>query len=297
VPKVLVTGARGQLAADLGRVLAHREVVALDRTALDIGEPAAVAACLRELRPRLVLNAAAYNAVDAAEDEPERALRTNTLGPLYVARACREVGALLVHFSTDYVFDGTSRRPYREDDPPRPLSVYAASKLAGEELVRISGADHLIVRTCGLFGKQGRERGGGNFVERMLAAALSGRKLRVVRDQIVAPTSTADLAAKVVELLARVEPDRPREMLGVWHVTNSGECSWYEFARAIFEEAGVAADLSPVTAAEFGARARRPPFSVLASERLRAAGLRPLRHWREALRDYLADHPNRRTGT
>jgi len=282
VRKVVITGAAGQLGLALGEALAARSPVMLPRQSLDIGDEDAASAALTDLRPDVLVNAAAYNAVDAAEGDVANAFRTNALAPLFLARACARIGALLVHFSTDYVFRG-DRAPYREEDPPDPQNVYGASKLAGEQLVRLSGAPHLVIRTCGLYGRGNPT----HFVEKMLSLAASGRTIRVVSDQIVAPTSVADLASVVVRLLDRWSVERSAELLGLYHVTNGASCSWLEFARAIFAEAGVHADVEPVSSEEFGARALRPACSVLANDHLRRVGLDALRPWREALRDYL----------
>lgn len=277
--RVLLTGAGGQLGQELRRVLAGEEVVALSHAELDITDPAAVTPRVEQLHPDWVINAAGFNLVDAAEEDAETAFRVNASGTLNLARAARAASAGLVHFSSNYVFDGRKGAPYTEADPPNPLNVYGLSKLSGEFLARGSLEKHLLVRTCGLYGAGSRTKGG-NFVERMLRAAHEGRALRVVSDQVATPTSARELAERVVLLLRR-------GACGLYHLTNAGQCSWYEFAREIFRLAGLSPRLEPVTSAEYAARARRPLYSVLENAAYQAAGLPPFRPWQEALADYL----------
>jgi len=277
-------GAAGQLGFDLARTFElPGELTRLTRADLDLMDEAAVARTVRALRPTHVLNAAAYNLVDRAEDERELAFAVNARAVGTLAAACRAVGATLVHFSTDYVFDGRKTTPYREDDPPNPLSVYAASKLAGERLALEGGDGAFVIRVCGLFGV-GRSTGAGrpNFVETMLRLAGEGRPIRVVRDQVLAPSYTRDIAPKVWRVLSRGTP-------GLYHLTSAGQTSFFDFAREIFRLSGLTPDLTAVTAAEFGARARRPAYSVLARGRLAALGEDDLRPWDAALAAYLRE--------
>ena len=278
--RILLTGAGGQLAHDLKACLAGETLFALARAELDITDAAAVRAALARHRPDCLINTAAYNRVDDAEAEPAAAFAVNTAGVEHLARAAATAGAVLVHFSTDYVFDGAQRAPYVETDAPNPLSVYARSKRAGEEAVQRRCEKYFLIRTCGLYGVAGSRNKGGNFVERMLRFAQQGKPLRVVNDQVLTPTSTRDLAEKLLPLL------RTRRY-GLYHMTNAGECSWYDFAREIFRVAGVAADVQPVSTAAFAARARRPPYSVLDNAAYRAAGFPDFRPWPEALADYI----------
>jgi dTDP-4-dehydrorhamnose reductase len=286
--KTVILGARGQLGAALQSTLADFDPICLDHAALDICDAKAVDLRIRELRPDVVLNAAAYNQVDAAEDEAERAFRVNALAPRDLARACSAAGALIVHFSTDYVFGGDSDIPYREEDLALPRSAYGASKLAGEQFVRSEAALHVVIRTSGLYGLHGQGGKGGNFVETMLGLGARKTKIRVVNDQVLTPTSAADLAAKVVEILERWEQSRSQDLLGLYHVTNAGSCSWYQFASEIFRRSHVEVDLEPISTAEYGARAERPRYSVLAHGHLKRLGLDDMRDWRAALADYLA---------
>ena len=282
--RVLLTGAGGQLAADLAATFtaAGHEVHSRRREDLDIADERAVRLALDDVRPSVILNAAAYNRVDDAETDAAPAFAVNAYGPRVLARASADAGATLVHYSTDYVVDGARRRPYTEADAPLPLSAYATSKLCGEYFVRALAPRHYVLRVCGLFGQAGRHTRHGNFVETMLRAAAAGRALRVVADQIVAPTAARDVAVATLALVAGAAP------YDLYHCTASGETSWYDYARAIFDIAGVSADLSPTTAAAYGAPARRPAYSILDNAKLEAAGAPRPRHWREALAEYLA---------
>lgn len=281
--RVLLTGAGGQLAADLMGTFtgAGHSVAGCRREDLDITDEAAVRAALDEARPDLILNPAAFNKVDDAERDPEPAFRVNAYGPRVLARAAAERDIVLVHYSTDYVVDGKKQAPYSEDDAPLPLSAYAASKLIGEYFARALAPRHYVLRVCGLFGQAGRQSRHGNFVETMLRAAAAGKTLRVVADQVVAPTPTRDVAAAT---LALVTSDAP---YGLYHCTAQGETSWYDYARAIFELADVRADLHATTAADYGAPAPRPPYSILDSGKLAATGVPRPRHWRDGLAEYL----------
>jgi dTDP-4-dehydrorhamnose reductase len=285
--RVVVAGAAGQLGRELVRALPRETTVALARADMDVRDAGAVAARLGALAPAVVINAIADNRVDAAEDDPAEAMAVNALGVAAVARACRVAGALLVHVSTDYVFDGRGTRPYTEDDPPNPAGAYARSKLAGELIACALAPRHAVVRVAGLYAAGGSRSKGGSFVDRVLAGARAGERIRVVTDQVTAPTWARDAAAALVRLLPRlVAGEAPA---GVYHVTNAGACSWFEFARAALELAGVAATVEPVTTAALALPAPRPAYSVLANTRLAALGEPPLRPWRGALAAYLAD--------
>lgn len=275
-----VLGANGQLGRDLCSRL-QGDVIRLTREQADLTRPDSLGATLAALRPDVVINCAAFNFVDKAESEPEAAFAVNAWGVRTLANVCHELGSLLVHFSSDYVFglDANRATPYQERDAPGPLSVYGLSKLAGEYLVRSICPKHIIIRTCGLYGVWGSGGKGGNFVETMLRLAKEGKPIRVVNDQVCTPTYTVDVA---LATMALIQADKP----GLYHITNSGSCTWFELAQAIFELAGVDADLSPVTIAEFGAIARRPAYSVLGNSE-------PMRDWREALQAYLQERTGR----
>jgi dTDP-4-dehydrorhamnose reductase len=280
IVRAILVGSAGQLGRELLALLDGEIVWAGDQTEIDVTDGAAVAALVSRLRPDIVYNATAYNRVDAAESEPAAAFAVNASASHFLARAAREARALLVHYSTDYVFDGTSSVPYREDDVPRPLGVYGASKLAGEHLVAAAAGEYLVVRTSGVLGRGGSEQKGGSFVERIVAQARAGQPLRVVADQVFAPTCAADLAVASIALVRA-------GARGLLHVTNAGSCSWHELAVAALAAAGLDAPVARITTAELRLPARRPPYSVLDGSRYARLGLPPLRHWREALPDCL----------
>jgi dTDP-4-dehydrorhamnose reductase len=277
--RVMVAGSAGQLGRALVARLGSRVVWAGGRDALDVRDAAAVRARVAEVRPDVVVNTTAYNKVDRAEAEPDEAMAVNEAGPRHLAAAAAEAGALLVHVSTNYVFDGAVRRPYTEDDAVRPLNVYGLSKRAGELAVMSVGGPHLIVRTSALFGDGAKA---GNFVNRIVAGARSGAPLRVVNDQEIATTYAPDLAAALVAL---VEED----CRGLFHVVNEGSCTWHALAVEALRQAGLRARVEALTSEELAAPARRPPYSELSTEWYRSRGLPPLREWRAALADHLAN--------
>lgn len=278
----VVIGANGQLGSELRQAFKDHDLVPITHADLELTDPAKVRETLRNYRPALILNTAAYHRVDECEDSPERAFSVNALAVRDLAIAAKEIGAVLVHVSTDYIFDGRQRRPYRETDLPGPLSVYATSKLAGELFVQATLERYFVIRTCGLYGLAGSRERGGNFIETMLRLASGGKEIKVVGDQVLTPTSAKELARKARQL---VETDR----YGLYHITNNGECSWYEFAAAIFELSGVRPRLIETTSAAYGARAARPAYSVLDNANLRSLGLDDLRDWRAALKEYLVE--------
>ena len=281
--RVLVTGGGGQLATYLAQLLPSNATVAPARAELDVTDAAAVDRAFAEHAPAVVVNTAAFNHVDLGESEFARTFQVNAAGPLTLARACAAADAMLVHVSTDYVFGGqAAREPLSEDALPAPLSVYGASKLAGEHLVRGAGARHLIVRTCGLYGSRGSAVKGGNFVRTMLRLAREGRDLRVVNDQHCTPSYARDVAGAIVDLIEA-------EAEGTFHAVNDGSCTWFEFAQEIFAAAGMKPSLTPIPTSEYPTPARRPPYSVLATDRMIAVRGRPLRDWRDAVRAYLAE--------
>jgi dTDP-4-dehydrorhamnose reductase len=285
--RIVVVGAAGQLGRDLTPRLSG-EVLAWNRTQLDLEQPQTIHAALEAAKPQVVINSAAYNLVDKAEADPDAAFRVNAWGLRELARSCNTLKIKLVHVSTDYVFglDETRNTPFTETDAPGPVSVYGLSKLAGEYLVRTIAEDHLVIRTCGLYGVWGSGGKGGNFVETMLRIAGQGKPLRVVNDQLCTPTYTADLATTIEELI-RVDAK------GLFQVTNSGAMTWHDFAAEIFRQAGVTANLTPITSLEFNAPARRPLYSVLSGEKLKSVGLPLLRPWQEAIAAYLAERANK----
>ena len=276
--RVLVTGAKGQLGVELLDVLRREhDVVGLDVPELDITKSEATRV-IADARPAWVVHAAAWTDVDGCERDPERANLVNGEGTRRVAEACRAVGAGLVYLSTDYVFDGRKGAPYLETDPVSPLSAYARSKVAGEEAVRAVAPRWTIARTAWLFGVSGK-----NFVKTIVEKAAAGGPLRVVDDQVGSPTYARDLAEAIAQLVSR-------GLTGTYHLTNAGSCSWYAFTHAIVEEAGLShVAVTPMTTAELGRPAPRPALSVLANHAWVAAGMLPLRPWREALSAMLAE--------
>ena len=274
--KVLVAGAHGQLGRELVARLGPDLGWAGGREALDVTDPEAVRARVAAVRPDVVVNATAYNNVDGAETDPEGAFAVNEAGPAHLARAASDSGALVVHVSTNYVFDGEHREPYGEDDAARPLSVYGRSKLAGERAVLAAGPRHLVVRTSALFGHGGNASKGGSFVDRVIARGRAGTPLRVVDDQEISTTYAPDLADAILALVR----DGAR---GLFHVVNEGSCTWHALAVEALRLAGVRAEVAAVSSAELGAPAPRPRYSVLSTARYRSRGLPALRGWRDAL--------------
>lgn len=271
-----MTGGQGQLAEAVRRTWTGHELVIPAEDDLDLGRPERIAASLAAHRPQVVLNAGAFTQVDRCETEPELAMRINAEAVGWLADACAAHGALLVHVSTDYVFDGRSERPYREDDPPAPRSAYGRSKLEGERAAA-RAPQHLIARTAWLYDAWGK-----NFYNTMRRAAAEGRKLRVVDDQRGAPTTCRALARQ----LARAVEEQWR---GLVHVTCTGETSWHGFAAAIFRAHGIAADLSPCATADYPLPAPRPAYSVLDGRRRAVLGTDLMPSWEDALAEVVAD--------
>lgn len=271
--RILVTGASGQLGRALVALLGPRVAWSGGSAELDVRDATAVSRRVGEVRPDVVVNASAYNKVDAAESEAAEALAVNAAGPAHLARACRDAGALLVHVSTDYVFDGASRRPYREEDPVHPLQVYGASKLAGETEVLLAGGRSLVVRTSTLFGPAPRTRR--NYVDAILEQARRGARIEVVELPVASPTFAPDLASGIIALVER-------GATGVVHVTNRGHCSRLELARTVVEEAGLG-DSVEVRTREAVPGVPRPDYSVLDTARFEALTGTPLRPFRQAV--------------
>lgn len=281
---VAIIGSGGQLGTDLVRVLhARGPILPLPHTELDVTDEAAVARMISTHRPEVVINCAAFVRVDECEDAVEAAMRVNAIGALYVARSCARAEVVGMHISTDYVFDGTKDAPYTEADMPAPVNTYGVTKLAGEFAVKAVLSRHYIVRVSGLYGAAGSSGKGGNFIETIFRRARAEQPLRVVNDQITSPTYTRDAAEAIAAIIHMRAP------LGIYHVANAGECTWFEFAHAALELAGMRAVLEPTTSAAWGARARRPRRSSLVSRHLATAGLAAPRPWREALAAYIME--------
>jgi len=286
--KTIVLGAFGQLGSDLVPRLPG-EAIALRRADVELTDTGAVRALLESHKPTFVINCAAYNLVDKAESEPEVAIANNALAVRGLALACRDLDLPLVHFSTDYVFGigiDSEPMPLTETVGPIPVSAYGVSKLAGEFFVRTLCPKHMIFRVCGLYGVRGSGGKGGNFVETMLKVAGMGKPLRVVADQFCTPTYTVDVADAVVAML-------PTRAWGLYHLTNAGHTSWHDFASEIFRQANVEANLTAISAKEFGAAAARPAWSVLDNAKIHRVGIAPRRDWTDALAAYLAERSRR----
>jgi dTDP-4-dehydrorhamnose reductase len=286
--KVLVLGAQGQVGRELRRYPwpAAAKVVLRDRLGLDITRREAVFASVAGERPNIVINAAAYTAVDRAESEPAAAWDANCAGPDHIAAACRESGIPLIHISTDYVFDGTKIGPYRENDPVSPLGVYGASKEAGERAVRTALREHIILRTAWVYSAHGH-----NFVKTMLRLADTHSVLRVVADQTGSPTGAAEVAGAIARIAGQVIDGNAA--WGTYHFTGAGAVTWHGFAEAIFDIArewrGPPPLVEAIATADYPTRARRPANSVLDCSRVAAAFGVELRSWRAALAEVIAE--------
>jgi dTDP-4-dehydrorhamnose reductase len=281
--KVTVIGSTGQLGQDLMRAFGE-DAAGFTHQDLDVTDESSVASALRSTEPDWVLNTAAFHRVDDCEVDPTLTFAVNAVGALNVARAAADVGSGVVFFSTDYIFGGQDRErghPYEEGDCPQPLSVYGTSKVAGEQLVMQANARHLVVRSAGLYGTA-TSRKGWTFPELMLDKARTEGIIRVVTDQVLSPTFTADLAQETKELIEQ-------GAVGLFHLTNAGECSWFEFAQGALDLAGVRARMEPIGTGQLQQRARRPSYSALTSSRLEKIGLKPMRSWRDALSAYLRE--------
>jgi dTDP-4-dehydrorhamnose reductase len=280
---VLICGSAGQLGVELVREFTALgpTVVGWDRPELDITDRARVEECIADLDPALVINAAAHNQVDVAEQEPEAAFAVNALAVRNLALACRQVDARLVHYSTDYVFDGTTGRPYTEEDKPHPLGAYAVSKYAGELYAQAYLDNPLIIRTSGVFGPGGLHTARGNFIELMLRLASQDKPIRVVEDHVASPTYAPALAARTRMLVERGET-------GVFHLGGGTPIAWYDFAKIIFRVAGLTPELRPTNEREYRTAARRPRFSALANARMEKLGLDPMPPLEMAVKSYLA---------
>jgi dTDP-4-dehydrorhamnose reductase len=272
--RILLTGKDGQVGWELARTLpAVGEVVAFSRSELDLTDPAQIAARVREVRPAVIVNAAAYTAVDKAESEPDQTFLVNATAPRLLAEEAKALGALLIHYSTDYVFNGAKRGPYVENDAPNPLSVYGKSKLAGEEAIHATGCRHLIFRTSWVYASRGK-----NFLLTILRLARERPELRVVDDQHGAPTWARNLAETTAQILR--QRDQPS---GIYHLTAGGETTWCGFAREIVRLSGLSTSVKAIGTAEYPTPARRPMNSVLSTQKLQHTFKVPCPNWRAAL--------------
>jgi dTDP-4-dehydrorhamnose reductase len=281
--KVAVIGANGQLGGDVSRQFIENgdEVCELSHSDIEICSHKSVLDVLGAAKPKVIVNTAAMHNVESCEKEPLKAYEVNALGSRNLAHVARQIGAIFIHVSTDYVFDGSKKEPYLETDPAVPLNVYGNTKLAGEAFIRSAADKYFILRTSALYGANPcRAKGGRNFVELMLKLASKRDELRVVDDEIISPTSTSELARQIVVL-------SKTDNFGLFHATAEGNCNWYEFAAKIFDLAGVKTKLTVAAPNEFPSKVPRPKYSVLENNALKALGLNSFHTWEEGLRSYL----------
>lgn len=277
--KIAVIGARGQLGSDLVRVMSDVGCVPLTHQDIEVTDADNCLSVLTGIRPDVVINTAAFHQVDACEDDPDRAWSVNALGSRNVAKVCEATGCTYVYISTDFVFDGEKGAAYVEEDAPRPINTYGVTKLAGELYARLV-PQHYVIRVASLFGVAGASGKGANFVETVIRKARSGERLAVVADIYMSPTYTRDAAMAIRHIIVNRLP------FGIYHVTNQGACSWFEFAKEIFDQMRLAVDLVPLAAVDLRQRANRPRFSALSSSRQLSVVSRP---WQEALSEYLRE--------
>jgi dTDP-4-dehydrorhamnose reductase len=288
--KIAVLGSSGQLGSDVTRIFTETEkykVVPLDHSQIEVTNPESLQRALADSCPNIVVNCTAFHRVDECHDMPQKALQVNALGALNVARICAELNALCVYISTDYVFDGEKGTPYTENDSPSPINVYGTSKLTGEYFVQNACPRWLIIRVASLFGRVGARGKGGNFVETILARAQAGEPLRVVNDIRMSPTYTIDTARGMEWLIQQ-------GTTGIFHLTNAGTCTWYEFACKALDLLGLDTLVEPVSLKEYSGKARRPRNSSLRSIRHDVLMKEFLRPWEEALEDFLSQNEKSR---
>lgn len=285
---ILLIGNNGQVGQELQQILpSYGNTISVSRPTVDLTEPDTLRSIIRAKQPQIIINAAAYTAVDKAESESEQAWAINATAPLILAEESQKLGAFLIHISTDYVFDGNGYRPYQETDVTNPLSVYGKTKLAGEQAIQENCTHHLILRTAWVYGNFGKS----NFVKTMLRLGAQRPELRIVADQIGSPTWAKDIAAVIAEMIPHLSLD----IAGTYHYTNSGVASWYDFAIAIFEEAQQLGfplkveNIIPITTPEYPTPARRPAYSVLACGKISTLLGKYPPHWRQRLREMLKD--------
>ncbi len=295
---ILLLGAQGQVGQELAQTLAPLgKIKAIGRAQLDLTNLEAIAQTIRTLQPQLIVNAAAYTAVDKAESERELAQRINAEAPAAMAKSAADCGATLIHISTDYVFSGRAGSPRQETDETGPLGVYGQTKLAGEEAIRAATSQYIILRTAWVYGTQGK----GNFLKTMLRLGKERERLSVVSDQVGSPTWAKDIAEAIAALAQKIEPSKTASPaqdppFGTYHFTNSGVASWYDFAIAIFEEAAALGyplklqSVKPITTADYPTPAQRPAYSVLNGQKIATLLNRDAPYWRTSLRKMLKNH-------
>jgi dTDP-4-dehydrorhamnose reductase len=278
--KVAIIGSKGQLGSDLVKAFQSENVIPLTHEDVEVAD---YNSCekIKGFNPDAVINTAAFHKTDACEDDPSKTFSVNAVGSKNVAHICGEIGAVYVFISTDYVFDGDKGKPYTERDPPNPINTYGISKVAGEQYAKLA-EKYYIARLSSLFGVAGASGKGGNFVETMIQKAKNKEEIKVVNDMFMSPTYTKDAAEMIKKILEKELPH------GIYHITNKGFCSWYEFAREIFGMLNLNANLKPIKTEDLTLKAKRPIFSALESEKLGKYKLE-MRDWRGALKDYLKE--------
>jgi dTDP-4-dehydrorhamnose reductase len=296
VKKLLLIGSKGQLGQELAPLLTNLgELTGVSRSEMDLTQPEIITKVINEVKPNIIINAAAYTAVDKAESEPEIAEAVNGIAPKIMAQTAAKIGASLLHVSTDYVFDGTKNTPYTEEDPTNPLGAYGRSKLSGEEGIQQTDAHYLIVRTAWVYGSKGKQ----NFVKTMLRLGKEKEELKIVYDQVGSPSWAKDIAIAITKLAQLTLDSSQKPPLGIYHFTNSGVTSWYDFTIAIKEEAKnlgypwITERILPITTTEYPTPAKRPAYSVLSNRKLNnLLGDYPP-YWRDGLRKMLAELLNK----
>jgi dTDP-4-dehydrorhamnose reductase len=282
--KIALIGSNGQLGTDVMKYFTGKgeEMIGLTQDDIDVCYIDKCEPVLLKIKPDLIINTAAFHQVDLCEDEGVSAFSVNSVGVKNLCNICLALDVPLMHFSTDFVFGADKKRtkPYNEDDCPEPVSLYGISKLAGEYVIKYMLKKYYLIRSSGLYGYAGSFGKGSNFVDMMIKLAREDKKIKVVSDQVLTPTSTKDMTEKLYELIQTGS-------YGLYHMTNTGQCSWYDFAVEIFKLSGITADISPTKSSEYVAKAQRPFYSVLDNKNLREAGIKDFRHWKEALKDYI----------
>ena len=282
--RIAIIGANGQLGSDVTSVLKENgyDVSELTHNEIEISNIDCVDVVLKDIKPDVVVNTAAFHNVPRCEEEPEKAFLVNGVGTMNLARISNDIDATLIHISTDYVFDGEKKSPYVEIDPPAPLNVYGNTKLSGEYFIRAIANKYYILRVSGLYGKNPcRAKGGYNFVELMLKKAKEQDEVRVVNDEFLTPTFTKEVARQISKMLKKMPG------YGLYHATAEGSCSWYEFAQAIFEITDTEVNLKEAAPGEFASGVKRPKYSVLENYNLKKAGINIFKHWKESLEEYI----------
>jgi len=277
---IAIIGAKGQLGSDLVNVF-NKNAIPLTHDEIEISD---LKSCeiLKKINPDTVINTAAFHKTDMCEDFPERTFNVNTIGAKNIAEICNKIDAINIYISTDYVFDGRKKKPYVEDDIPNPINTYGMSKYAGEIFTKNYCSKYYIIRVASLFGVAGASGKGGNFIETMIKKAKNKEEIRVVDDMMMSPTYTKDAAEMIKRIIEKELP------FGVYHVTNDGFCSWYEFTKEIFNIIGLSPTVKPIKTHELNLKAKRPKFSALKNENIKKYGLE-MRHWKDALRSYLKE--------